>query len=152
MTDFTSRAATLDDVATAAGTGDITRRASTADSWATITGEPMRTLDDLQTTGGAEPEPPARPTARFTFAPAAPTVGEPVTFDASTSTGEIERYGWQATSGETAEGAVAEITFATAGSRMMVLTAEGPGGRNSVGDQILVEAGEGERAARPKAE
>jgi hypothetical protein len=99
MTDFTSRAATLDDVADVSGrSGDITARAGTADDWLTITGEAMRTLDDVATIGEDVPEPVPDPVADFTFTPSAPTDATPVTLT-STATPEeyIQIHEWQQT-------------------------------------------------------
>ena len=85
------------------------------------------------------PTPPDRPTARFTYTPAAPVVGDEVTFDATTSGGQIDPYDWQeAMSDERAEGPVAHFTFATAGRKTMILTVVGPGGRHAAGQNIDV--------------
>ena len=85
------------------------------------------------------PEPPARPTARFTVTPPAPVVDEEVTFDASTSSGQIDTYEWlEAMSDERAEGPVARFTFATAGRRTAILTVTGPGGQHAAGQNVDV--------------
>ena len=139
MTDFTSRAATVDDVADVhGGAGAITRRARSMDDWATTTGRPMGTYDDLAT-GAHPPEPPARPVARFTFSPASPVVGEEITFDGSSSEGEIDTYEWlEAMSDERREGVVVRYTFATAGRKAVVLTVVGPGSQHQGGQNVEI--------------
>jgi chitodextrinase len=83
--------------------------------------------------------PPDRPTARFTVTPAEPVVDEEVTFDATTSSGQIDTYDWQEImSNERAEGPVARFTFATAGRKTMILTVQGPGGQHSAGQYVDV--------------
>ena len=135
---ITARMVTLDDIATGGGgSGDLTARAGTLDDWQTRTGAPARTWDDYATTEA--PAPTERPTARFTFTPAAPVVGEEVTFDASTSSGVIDTYDWMdALSDEHAEGVTARFTFASAGNKPVVLTVTGPGGRHQAGQNVEV--------------
>jgi chitodextrinase len=85
------------------------------------------------------PEPPARPTARFTVDPPSPVVGDEVTFDASSSEGQIDRYSWQElASDQRAEGVTVSVTFATAGRKTMILTVYGPGGQHATGQYVDV--------------
>jgi PKD repeat protein len=66
------------------------------------------------------------PIALFTFAPASPTAGAPVAFNASTSTAvpgrTITGYSWNFGDGGTATGVAPSHTYTTAGTRNVTLT------------------------------
>jgi PKD repeat protein len=80
------------------------------------------------------------PKAKFTFAPASPTAGTSVTFDANTSTAAIGRtivsYSWSFGDGATGSGATTSHAYA-AGSYTVVLTVTDSAGKTSTLSQPL---------------
>jgi PKD repeat protein len=67
-----------------------------------------------------QPQPPA-PVAAFTFTPASPSTGDTVTFDASTSTGDLASYAWDYGDGTTDNGVTVTHAYDTAGDYTVTL-------------------------------
>lgn len=62
-----------------------------------------------------------RPVASFTFTPASPLVGQPVAFDASTSTGTITSYAWDFGDGSATIGQRVNHAYGAAGTYIVTL-------------------------------
>jgi PKD repeat protein len=77
------------------------------------------------------------PVANFTFAPAAPQAGNPVTFT-DTSTGTVDTYLWDFGDGATATIADPVHAYAVAGTYTVNLTATNSGGSTSFQDTVTV--------------
>lgn len=77
------------------------------------------------------------PTALFTIEPNPPSVGEDVTFDASSSTlagaacGSTCSYSWNFGDGSNGSGVIAQHAFTSAGVQNVTLTVSAPGGTSS---------------------
>ena len=82
----------------------------------------------------------AGPRASFAYSPASPVSGEPVQFT-DTSTGTPTSWSWSFGDGSTSSLQNPTHTFATAGSKMVTLTAAVASGPETVSDMIEVEAG-----------
>jgi len=84
------------------------------------------------------------PTARFTYSPSQPKVGESVRFDGSGSSdpdGSIERYEWDFGDGSTDSGSIVYHSFSRAGSYRVTLTVtDNRGGKDSTSKTITVVA------------
>jgi len=87
----------------------------------------------------------ASPTARFTFSPSDPLVGETVTFtDASTDDGTIVSQDWDFGDGSTGTGASPTHTYDAAGDYSVVLTVEDDEGATATSTQtVTVSADDG---------
>jgi PKD repeat protein len=90
----------------------------------------------VRVTAGSPPPSNRPPTASFSFSPTSPTVGQPVTFDASGSRdpdGRITRYQWDFNSDGRADatGVTTAYTFSAAGSYRVTLTVTDDGGLSS---------------------
>jgi len=87
----------------------------------------------------------ASPTARFTFSPSDPLVGETVTFtDASTDDGTIVSQDWDFGDGGTDTGAAPTHTYDAAGDYSVVLTVEDDEGATATSTQtVTVSADDG---------
>ncbi|MFO8116635.1 MAG: PQQ-binding-like beta-propeller repeat protein [Halorubrum sp.] len=85
-------------------------------------------------------------TTSFTFEPASPEVGEPVTFQASPTEGDSIEYRWDFTNdGETdATGESAEFVFEEPGETSVSLTAVGPDRSITGGETVTVTESEDE--------
>ncbi len=68
------------------------------------------------------------------------TVGVPVTFNGSASSGSISTYSWTFGDGSTASGAVVSHAYAFAGTYPVTLTVSGPGGSASETTQAVISA------------
>ncbi len=69
----------------------------------------------------------AYPVAKFTYSPSAPSPGQAVAFDASTSTGNPTEYRWTFGDGTGGTGRTATHAYATAGTYSVTLTVTAPG-------------------------
>lgn len=65
--------------------------------------------------------------ANFIFTPSSPKAGEPVNFDAGSSTGSPEQYGWEFSDGSSGNGKTVAHTFSQAGSFTVKLSVAKPG-------------------------
>ena len=99
------------------------------------------------TVDATEPPPPTNhpPTARFTFAPASPTVNQSVAFDGTSSSdpdaGDTLTYAWTFGDGATATGATAAHAYAAAGPFTVTLTVtDGHGGSASATQTVTVSS------------
>ncbi|HEV8583002.1 MAG TPA: PKD domain-containing protein [Thermoanaerobaculia bacterium] len=72
--------------------------------------------------GNPGPGDPGTLAANFTFAPAAPGIGQTVTFDGSSSTGSPGTYAWDFGDGSVGEGKIATHSYAAGGSYTVRLT------------------------------
>ena len=142
MTDFTCWAATLDDVADVHAAPGPSRAAR--GRWTTGRRPPgARWAPRRPSRGRHPPEPPARPVASFTFAPASPDVGEEITFDASSSSeGEIDTYEWlEAMSDERRRGRRRPLHVRDRGAQGRGPDRRGPGGQHQRGQNVEVARG-----------
>jgi PKD repeat protein len=79
------------------------------------------------------------PVASFKFSPGSPAVGQPVSFDASGSTGSIVSYSWWFDDGGGGAGVTAQHTYGFPGSYTAILTVTDSSGRSShVGGSFTV--------------
>lgn len=88
-----------------------------------------------------------KPTARFTFSPAAPAVGESITFDASASQAgsgrQIVSYEWDFGDGNTDTGVITVYEYAAPGTYTVKLTVtDDKGATDSTQQSLTVSAGE----------
>jgi PKD repeat protein len=93
------------------------------------------------------------PIAQFTFSPAAPNAGTPVSFDASTSAAErtIVSCGWAFGDGATATGVIVQHPFTTGGTFTVALTVTDDRGRTGrVAHDVTVTAAGAPTAAFTK--
>ncbi|UCF09905.1 MAG: PKD domain-containing protein, partial [Candidatus Bipolaricaulota bacterium] len=68
------------------------------------------------------------------------TVGQPVAFDGSASTGTITTYSWSFGDGGTAQGATPTHSYSGSGTYTAILTVTGPGGQSSDSAPVTVSA------------
>ena len=83
---------------------------------------------------------PVAPAAAFTMAPETGEAPLEVSFNSSTSTGEITTWTWTFGDGQTSNDANPVHTFAADGTYDVTLKVEGPTGTSSVTHQVTVEA------------
>jgi PKD repeat protein len=89
------------------------------------------------------PSNPSAPVAAFTFSPAAPAVGDVVTFNASTTTdsgtacGAACTYVWTFADGTTATGMIVSRSFSEGGGQSVTLTVTDSGGATSSATQTV---------------
>ncbi len=81
--------------------------------------------------------PPGDLVPAFTMTPTAPTDGQAVLFDASSSQGSIAQYEWNFGDGERASGRTTDHDFALAGTYIVTLTVVDPYGRTASKSQSI---------------
>ncbi len=95
------------------------------------------------------------PVAAFTYSPTAPEVGDPVTFNASSSfdpDGTIVSYNWDLNGDGTADasGSTGQVTYSSAGTVLVTLTVTDNGGlSSSTSQEIVVSQAVGPSGAPP---
>lgn len=105
-----------------------------------VTGETDTVDNNIYIDGAVKVLVPEAPLATFTYSPIAPIVGDPVTFNASSSfdpDGTIANYAWDFGDGSLGNGMIVTHTYETAGSYNVTLTITDDSGLKDTSTSLL---------------